>query len=615
MKNQPFLSISLNYLDLGWSLIPIIPESKKPAFKWKKYQYEKASKEDVERWIEKGYHLAVVTGQVSNIVVVDDDRIKNNLPEYGLSSNIISTSKSGGKHYYFRYDREITQSINHELHVDIKARGGYVLLPPFNGRQWVIEPTTERLAKLPTLLPALETALRPTPKQTSPSNFNLSDYIGIPDGQGRKDHLHSLACRLFYKHTKNDAITLLQAVNSTYSPPITEEEFKHNVETAYQFFLDNPVGVSVPVDLSNLKKKLPEALPAPELDIIPLSDYMNLEFPKAQWLIKNLIRSDGLNFVIGQSGVGKSLLCLSIIKAIAAGEPWLTPEFSTKPMKVLIVDKENSDIDLQNNLRDMNVQGDVSIFKSAALFDFVDHKQVLTPAATKLQTYVQENNVDVILLDSMIDFYVGSEDSSTDFNFNHQTWKQVFGNRCVLTIHHENKQPVKGKRSAKDRARGSSNIVAQANSIISISSDEARPELITIEHTKVRGAKKHDTFQVVMETETEYISGRSKVTGFSWKGVIDIKHLAEDRASDAVLQFLAKSPDRFIPGTEIIAAICSEELGDAAIGSRAAGTAIAKMRGLKQVDFQGNGTKNNPYVYRYPVALIDKMLADLTYSV
>lgn len=361
-------------------------------------------------------------------------------------------------------------------------------------------------------------------------------------------------------------------------------------------------------DFAELKDRAYEIDP---LEIVKLDDFVKIEYPKAKWLIKNLLRVDGLNMVIGQSGVGKSLLCLSMIKAVATGTDWLKSEFKTEKKRVLIVDKENSGIDLQNNIKDMGVTGDIRIFTSAELFDFVDNKLVLTPSALKLRRYVQNNQIDVILLDSMIDFYVGSEDSSTDFNFNHQTWKQVFGDKCILTIHHENKQPVKGKRSAKDRARGSSNIVAQANSIISISNDESKPELITVEHTKVRGAKKHQMFQIEMMTHNEYITNRSMVTGFEWKGNIDIKKLAADRASDAVLEFLAKAPDKYFKASDITEVICSESLGEDAIALKTAGTAIAKMREKGQIDSSGKGGVKDPYTYKYPKTLIDKMLSEV----
>ena len=81
---QNALSWGKLYLKLGWSLVPISPDTKIPTIAWKKYQTTPPTVEEITSWIEKGWYLAVVTGEVSGIIVVDDDRIKNGLPEYGL---------------------------------------------------------------------------------------------------------------------------------------------------------------------------------------------------------------------------------------------------------------------------------------------------------------------------------------------------------------------------------------------------------------------------------------------------------------------------------------------------------------------------------------------------
>ena len=96
------------YLDLGWSLIPMLSDGKKiPAVKWTEFQERRAGLDEVLGWINKGHFLAVVTGDISRIVVVDDDRVKHGLSEYGFESNVVSKTQNGGKHYFYKYDREI----------------------------------------------------------------------------------------------------------------------------------------------------------------------------------------------------------------------------------------------------------------------------------------------------------------------------------------------------------------------------------------------------------------------------------------------------------------------------------------------------------------------------
>lgn len=603
-----------SYLELGWSLIPILPESKKPAIKWAEYQERQATKEEVASWLKNGWWLAVVTGDISKICVVDDDRVKNNLEELqNITSPIIATTKSGGKHYYFRYDTEIHSHSNTKLHVDLKAWHSYVLLPPFNNRSWISAPTKERLNNLISLPSWVETSIRSDMEEDRPK-IDPTEFVNISEG-GRTTSIYQLACSIFNTYDYDTGKRILFGINQTYTPPLTEKELEYNINRAFAFVKANPQEVSVPVNLEFLKT-VPPAIPdisgAAQADdtplpIITVDEYKKLSFPKAQWLVQNLLRADGLNLVVGQSGVGKSLLCLSLIKSVAEGSPWLSKEFTTTPKRILIIDKENSETDLQNNLTDMGLSGDIRILQSAPFFNFVDNKMVLTPEAIKMKKYVEDNQIDIILLDSMIDFYIGSEDSSTDFNFNYQTWKAVFGSRCLLTIHHENKQPVKGKRNAKDRARGTTNIVAQANSIISVSSEEHRPELLTIEHTKVRGARKHQPFQIEMLTQTEQITNRSKVTGFAWKGNVEIKILMSDRAEEAILSFLSTAPDYDFTTEQIIENVTSST----EIGERNILDSLRKLRATNRVAFKGDGKRGNPYLHSYPKNIVDNALVNI----
>ena len=89
------------YLKLGWSLLPILPETKKPAMEWKEFQEHQPTIEQVKEWLAKGWFLAVVTGDISGVLVVDDDRLKHGLTEWGFTSSVCSKSENNGRHYYF----------------------------------------------------------------------------------------------------------------------------------------------------------------------------------------------------------------------------------------------------------------------------------------------------------------------------------------------------------------------------------------------------------------------------------------------------------------------------------------------------------------------------------
>lgn len=154
------------YLNIGWSLIPILPFEKRPphGFGWKCYQSFLPTKTEVHQWINFGWRLAVVTGSISNLVIIDDDRVKNGLPEWGFTSSIISTSEHFGKHFYYTYDRELHQASNKILHIDIKALHNYCLVPPFGNRYWISNPSRENLKKLEPVPEEIVKLINPNPK-------------------------------------------------------------------------------------------------------------------------------------------------------------------------------------------------------------------------------------------------------------------------------------------------------------------------------------------------------------------------------------------------------------------------------------------------------------------
>jgi hypothetical protein len=61
------LEQALDYLDRGWSIIPINPETKRPLIKWRDYQARQPTSDEVETWFETWPEckLAVVTGELA----------------------------------------------------------------------------------------------------------------------------------------------------------------------------------------------------------------------------------------------------------------------------------------------------------------------------------------------------------------------------------------------------------------------------------------------------------------------------------------------------------------------------------------------------------------------
>lgn len=239
------------YVEMGWSLLPMqfmLDEKaemvKRPMVKWKELQERRASWPEVESWLNKGWFLGLITGKLSGLVVIDDDRGKHGLPEYGFSSFVVAKTKSGGKHFYFKYSEGITNTANEDLHVDVRGEGGYVVLPPFNGYEWIMPPKKENLDILEPIPESIRHLIFQDRgvdgKRTEP--IKLGDIVGTAVG-GRDNTLLSYAnslCNRFSKADWPNIFPLLVGMNNTFPEPLLEADVRRIFKQATNFVTNNP---------------------------------------------------------------------------------------------------------------------------------------------------------------------------------------------------------------------------------------------------------------------------------------------------------------------------------------------------------------------------------------
>lgn len=152
------LSSALEYLGMGFSVIPIMPRGKLPQANvlpgygeskasWEQFQHNPPSDITVMEWFadRPRLNLAIVTGKVSNLVVIDIDN-EQGLKEFKQFLDVpskwywyVRTGK--GFHVYFNYPDgvEIRNRTHWREGIDIRADGGYALAPPSihpSGRQY-----------------------------------------------------------------------------------------------------------------------------------------------------------------------------------------------------------------------------------------------------------------------------------------------------------------------------------------------------------------------------------------------------------------------------------------------------------------------------------------------
>lgn len=234
------------YLEQGWSVFPVALKQsnngkieKKPMVPWKKYQTEFATLEEIEEWVKKKPNgIGVVTGELSQIVVVDVDQAENPIK---LSSPIVVKSAfSGGRHYYYRWTEALKNKVSIDgMKIDFRGDGGFVVAPPsmYGSRGYTFEKETPPmyLTELPKeIVEMLET------KQKTPFELELdlnvtNPYPSVSEG-GRNDTAARVAGSLLQKidiHLWDMAAwgSLRQWNQEKCDPPLPERELRATFES------------------------------------------------------------------------------------------------------------------------------------------------------------------------------------------------------------------------------------------------------------------------------------------------------------------------------------------------------------------------------------------------
>lgn len=135
------LKAAIKYLKRGWSIVAVAPRAKRPIVRWEPFQHKLPSERQLRGWFTRwpDANLAVVTGEVSGLVVLDID------PRHGgkesldalelrhgkLPATIESITGGGGRHIYFAHPgHEMRNRVGMMPGIDLRGDGGTIVLPP-----------------------------------------------------------------------------------------------------------------------------------------------------------------------------------------------------------------------------------------------------------------------------------------------------------------------------------------------------------------------------------------------------------------------------------------------------------------------------------------------------
>jgi hypothetical protein len=133
---------ALEYLECGWSVIPLRPNEKRPLGKWTDAMNQPATADQVRDWFRENpsINIGIVTGPISGLLVLDIDSdhggnesARDLMQAIGGRPDTAMVKTPRGYHMYFKWPA------GHEVHntagalgegLDIRGWHGYVVAPP-----------------------------------------------------------------------------------------------------------------------------------------------------------------------------------------------------------------------------------------------------------------------------------------------------------------------------------------------------------------------------------------------------------------------------------------------------------------------------------------------------
>jgi len=221
---------ALAYIEAGWAVFPLIPNSKRPMTK-NGFKDASKAREDVRRWWteQPDANIGISTGEPSGLVVVDVD-VKNGAKGMeslaslsGIDPTLTVKTPSGGLHLYYLTAGPTRCRTGILPGIDIKADGGYVVAPGsvIDGKPYEWDDPEAHLINLPSTVIALmaDTGARTT--FAPPAGYCIAEGL-------RNSELASIAGTMRRRGLQTDEITAaLKQVNlNRCSPPLPDSEIE-----------------------------------------------------------------------------------------------------------------------------------------------------------------------------------------------------------------------------------------------------------------------------------------------------------------------------------------------------------------------------------------------------
>jgi biotin operon repressor len=494
------------YVDSGWSVLPVRPEEKRPFMtNWLQYTKTRATREMVSNWLNSltGAGVGAVTGKISNMIVLDVEnscpyRIEDLLKKY--PTQMVARSGSGGYHLFYQYPTSVSK-VSNRVRIfegaDLRADGGFIVLPPTrhpngNKYEWVKKGP---LGAFPLAL--LDLRSEPTGKS---EGWITEALRGVTEG-GRNDTCARLAGYFFKKGMTYDIVeALLIDWNERNDPPLPAHEVRTTIKSIERsHVMGESQFTSVEFENDTQQEQKPSTF-----DVMRMTDYVKgYGGGGVSWMVDGWLPDHSVTFLVSPPESYKTWLLLDLAVSVAAGVPFLGQFQINSPGPTLIIQQEDSHEGLVDRLAliaeqklgavpklgdgewEVPTMPDIPVYIHPSRMLRFDNKKVLD----ELEEQIKQIKPKVIMIDPLysttsVDNYMAA---SAEQMMILKTWRDKYG--CSFVIAHHSKKNVDPDSTAREDSWGSQflNAFLEAGWQIRRNSKLAQNEVVVRRHSKVMG--------------------------------------------------------------------------------------------------------------------------------
>ena len=556
------LEQALKYLALGWSVVPAHKDSKHPIVNWSEFQKRRATEAELREWFKDDqYNIGIVTGRISNLVVIDIDKgtdIEKLNSYFPLPASPVVETGGGGSHHFYEYPKDRVVSTKARIFgqdspwkVDVRATGGFIVTAPSTHAETKLPYGWRGDLRTPGILS--DKWLEALSRGTSESDEKIvkaweTSLDGSNEGTRDDDMTSFVGLLMRTNHVKVwDTVipAAMKEKNKTNTPFLAEADLKKVYFSIRKKELARRAGAGE-VDEEDAPEKTRNAPKS-------IKELYDQDIPPTLWLVDKLIPINSITVLAATSGSFKTWLLMEIALRVAAKQK-VFEEFEVlkDEFGILIVDEENWEGIIQTRLKLMVEEALIPdlaklpiYFYNLELLKIINEKDV-----AHILKVCKEKNIKFVIFDSLNRIHNSDENSATEMNkvFNQMKKLQKEG-LTVLFTHHNRKQGIFKPTDPAENMRGSGDIRASVDCQLAVEVkilDEVKT--LVMHQFKARAQEELESFKIKILKDDNYLH-------FKHDGAYDVtddKNSKIGHYKQELVAYVQNNPG--VTSTEIISA-------------------------------------------------------------